>query len=89
MSKKERGRQWKQSQWERKKAEIEERWRLAPQMKAALKAKGCVLIGATWARWPSEAIELDHLPYPLPSGKVTPTEAQAIRRALHTLRMHA
>jgi hypothetical protein len=40
---KERKRQRKQEQWEREKAEAEDRWRKAPQMKAALRAKGCVL----------------------------------------------
>jgi len=40
---KERKRQRKQKQWEREKAEIEDRWRKAPHMKAALRAKGCIL----------------------------------------------
>jgi tetratricopeptide (TPR) repeat protein len=41
-----------------------------------------VLIGATWARWPFDAAQLPHIPYPMPTGEVTHAEANAVRKAL-------
>jgi hypothetical protein len=43
MSRKDRERQRKKQKWETEDAGIKARWQKAPQMKAALRAKGCVL----------------------------------------------
>ena len=48
----------------------------------AARAQGCALIAATWARLPDGNQMLRPIPYPLPSGKVTQREANAICTAL-------